>query len=135
MPAVGKSTVASALNEAGRFAYVRIDSIEQAIRASGEVGPHGIQVAGYTVGYSVCGDLLDGGMCTVSHKSVGVLRQYIIMASGSYEPYDAALCIKSIHQQPITFDMKFAILGEPALKFMIAVVRSNHPGVIFFQGC
>ena len=33
LPAVGKSTVASVLNKAGRFAYVRIDSIEQAIQA------------------------------------------------------------------------------------------------------
>ena len=56
-----KSTVAAALNEAGGFAYVRIDSIEQALRASGEMGPHGVQVAGYTVGYAVGGDLLDGG--------------------------------------------------------------------------
>ncbi len=61
LPAVGKSTVASALNEAGRFAYVRIDSIEQTLRASGEMGPHGVQAAGYTVGYAACGDLLDSG--------------------------------------------------------------------------
>jgi predicted kinase len=61
LPAVGKSTVASALNEAGRFAYVRIDSIEQALRFSGEMGPHGVLTAGYVVAYAVSGDLLDGG--------------------------------------------------------------------------
>ncbi|MGP5054683.1 AAA family ATPase [Brachybacterium paraconglomeratum] len=61
LPAVGKSTVAATLNEAGRFAYVRIDSIEQALRASGEMGPRGVEAAGYVVGYAVAGDLLDGG--------------------------------------------------------------------------
>lgn len=61
LPAVGKSTVASALTEVGRFSYVRIDSIEQALRASGEMGPRGVEAAGYIVGYRVAGDLLDGG--------------------------------------------------------------------------
>ncbi|WP_062306705.1 AAA family ATPase [Demequina subtropica] len=61
LPAVGKSTVASVLNETGMFAYIRIDSIEQALRDSGEMGPDGVQAAGYLAGYAVSGDLLDGG--------------------------------------------------------------------------
>lgn len=61
LPAVGKSTVASALHRAGRFSYVRIDSIEQALRTSGELGSRGVEAAGYIVGYAVAGDLLDGG--------------------------------------------------------------------------
>ncbi|QIM16043.1 hypothetical protein G7067_05805 [Leucobacter insecticola] len=61
LPAVGKSTVASMLNETGRFSYVRIDSIEQALRTSGEMGPRGVEAAGYIVGYAVASDLLNGG--------------------------------------------------------------------------
>lgn len=61
LPAVGKSTVAAILNQAGRFAYVRIDSIEQALRASGEMGSAGVVTAGYVVGCAVAGDLLAGG--------------------------------------------------------------------------
>lgn len=61
LPATGKSTVASELNHTGAFSYVRIDSIEQALRASGETGPDGVVVAGYIVGCVVAGDLLGGG--------------------------------------------------------------------------
>ena len=61
LPAVGKSTVASALYRAGKFSYVRIDTIEQALRTSGEMGSRGVEAAGYVVGYAVVGDLLDGG--------------------------------------------------------------------------
>lgn len=62
LPATGKSTVAAELLRAtDRFAYVRIDSIEQALRDSGEMGPCGVQGAGYMVGYAVAKDLLGSG--------------------------------------------------------------------------
>ncbi|WP_103062304.1 AAA family ATPase [Actinomyces qiguomingii] len=61
LPATGKSTVARELNRDGALSYVRIDSIEQALHASGEMGNGGVQGAGYAVGYAVAGDLLDGG--------------------------------------------------------------------------
>lgn len=61
LPATGKSTVASHLNKGGEFSYLRIDTIEQALRASGEMGDLGVRASGYMVGYAVAGDLLDGG--------------------------------------------------------------------------
>ncbi|SHE24229.1 AAA family ATPase [Actinomyces glycerinitolerans] len=61
LPATGKSTVARELNRDGALSYIRIDSIEQALRASGEMGSGGVQGSGYAGGYAVAGDLLDGG--------------------------------------------------------------------------
>ncbi len=40
LPATGKSTVAAELvRERGAYAYLRVDTIEQALRNSGEIGP------------------------------------------------------------------------------------------------
>lgn len=61
LPATGKSTVAAHLNHDAAFSYVRIDSIEQALRDSGEMGAQGVAGAGYQVGYAVSADLLRGG--------------------------------------------------------------------------
>lgn len=59
LPATGKSTVAAELiSRRTGLAYLRIDSIEQAMRDSGEMGARGVEVSGYMVGYSVAGDLL-----------------------------------------------------------------------------
>lgn len=63
LPATGKSTVAAELLAlAGGLGYVRIDSIEHALRESGEMGPSGVRTAGYLVGYAVAGDLLRAGV-------------------------------------------------------------------------
>lgn len=61
LPATGKTTVARKLNRDGHFCYIRIDSIEQALRDSGEMGPEGVQGAGYLVAYAVVADLLECG--------------------------------------------------------------------------
>ena len=61
LPATGKSTVARELLREIQFSYVRIDSIEQALRESGEMGSDGVQGAGYEVAYAVVGDLLRSG--------------------------------------------------------------------------
>jgi predicted kinase len=54
LPATGKTTVASALARRTGLTYVRVDSIEQAIRRYGVVsGPEG-----YSVGYAVAADQL-----------------------------------------------------------------------------
>jgi predicted kinase len=57
LPASGKSTVASGLVRRTGLAYVRVDSIEQAIRRHGVLsGPEG-----YSVGYAVAADQLRFG--------------------------------------------------------------------------
>lgn len=61
LPATGKSTIAEILNRNGAFSYIRIDTIEQALRGSGEMGDSGVQASGYIVAYAVAGDLLKGG--------------------------------------------------------------------------
>ena len=43
------------------LAYVRIDSIEQALRDSGKMGARGVQASGYLVGCALARDLLDSG--------------------------------------------------------------------------
>src|SRR5271156_2137280 len=54
LPATGKTTVASALACRTGLTYVRVDSIEQAIRRYGVLsGPEG-----YSVGYAVAADQL-----------------------------------------------------------------------------
>ncbi len=55
LPGTGKSTLASALAGASGAVYIRVDTIEQAVRDSGLVldGP-----AGYLVGYALAFDNL-----------------------------------------------------------------------------
>lgn len=62
LPAAGKSTLARHLAKATGSAYVRIDSIEEAILANGGiVGPEGYEAA-----YSLAGDNLDNGLSVVT---------------------------------------------------------------------
>src|SRR5580693_8046197 len=65
LPATGKSTVASALVRRTRFAYVRVDRIEQAIidstGLSQPLGP-----AGYMVAYGVAAEQLRHGVSVVA---------------------------------------------------------------------
>jgi predicted kinase len=61
LPATGKSTVAAELQQRARFAYVRIDTIEQALRESGELRSGDPNESGYRVGYAVARDLLRAG--------------------------------------------------------------------------
>ncbi|MGO4569851.1 AAA family ATPase [Rhizobium sp. 2YAF20] len=71
LPGSGKTTIARALAQRLSATYVRVDTIEQAIRASGvadDVGP-----AGYIVAYGVAGDNLALGR-TVIADSVNALQ-------------------------------------------------------------
>ena len=71
LPGSGKTTIARALTQRLSATYVRVDTIEQAIRASGvanDVGP-----AGYVVAYGVAGDNLALGR-TVIADSVNALE-------------------------------------------------------------
>lgn len=59
LPATGKSTVSSELlRQHAGIAYVRVDSIEQALRDSDEMGDSGVQGSGYLAAYAVVRDLL-----------------------------------------------------------------------------
>jgi predicted kinase len=75
LPGSGKTTTAQALARKIGAVYIRVDTIEQAIRDSdvlnGEVGP-----AGYVVGYSVAADNLSLGRLVVadSVNSIEVTR-------------------------------------------------------------
>jgi len=57
LPGTGKSTIARALAEATGAVWLRIDTIETAIHASGVV-PGSLDDAGYRVGYAVAEDNL-----------------------------------------------------------------------------
>ena len=75
LPGTGKSTIARAIAEERRATYIRIDTIEQALRSSGAVpgdmGPHG-----YVVAYAVAEDNLRMGRDVVadSVNPIGVTR-------------------------------------------------------------
>ncbi|TAW15308.1 AAA family ATPase [Rhizobium ruizarguesonis] len=71
LPGSGKTTIARALAERLNAVHVRVDTIEQGIRASGiadDAGP-----AGYIVAYGIAGDNLTLGR-TVIADSVNPLR-------------------------------------------------------------
>jgi predicted kinase len=70
LPATGKSTLAAALAFRLRAAYIRIDTIEQALRNSGSVltGPEG-----YLIGYAMARENLTLG-CHVVSDSVNSLH-------------------------------------------------------------
>jgi predicted kinase len=65
LPGTGKTTLARALSQRMQAAHIRIDTIEQAIRASGmlksDIGP-----AGYMVGYAVAEDNLRIGRTVIA---------------------------------------------------------------------
>ena len=65
LPGVGKTTIARALAREIGAVHVRVDSIEQAIRAS-SVGPVAMDDAGYRVGYAVAGDNLRLGRIVIA---------------------------------------------------------------------
>lgn len=60
LPGSGKSTIARLLAERARATYLRIDTIEQALRASGTL-PNGVVTEGYAVAYQVAEDNLRAG--------------------------------------------------------------------------
>lgn len=74
LPATGKSAVAERLTQQLLLAYVRIDTLEQAIVDFGGAGSHDEEVLrdavkwglGYAVGYASAGDLLSRGMDVVA---------------------------------------------------------------------
>ena len=61
----GKSTIARAVARHLRAAYLRIDSVEQALRASGTL-PAGVVAEGYVVAYAVAADQLTIGLSVVA---------------------------------------------------------------------
>ncbi|WP_105374031.1 AAA family ATPase [Neorhizobium huautlense] len=74
LPGTGKSTIARQLAERLRACYLRIDTIEEAIRTSGVLAP-GAEVgpAGYITTYRLAADNLRMGACVVA-DSVNPLK-------------------------------------------------------------
>jgi predicted kinase len=62
LPGVGKSTIAHALLERWPAVYLRIDSIEQALRDAGVLVAGQVGVAGYMAAYALARDQLLQGM-------------------------------------------------------------------------
>jgi predicted kinase len=60
LPGTGKSTIARLLAQRSRAVYIRIDSIEQALRACGTLSA-GVVTEGYAVSYRVAEDNLRTG--------------------------------------------------------------------------
>lgn len=75
LPGVGKSTIARELARRAGLVHVRVDTIEQAMRESGEMERP--TVAGYVVAYAVAADQLDRGLSVVadSVNPLDVTRQ------------------------------------------------------------
>jgi predicted kinase len=65
LPGAGKSTIARAVARRLGAAYLRIDSVEQALRSGGTL-PAGVVVEGYAVAYAVAADQLAVGLSVVA---------------------------------------------------------------------
>jgi predicted kinase len=65
LPGTGKTTLARELARQLEAVWVRIDSIEQAIRAAGALGPD-VRDLGYRVGYAVAEDNLRLGRAVIA---------------------------------------------------------------------
>lgn len=65
LPGTGKSTLANGLARELPAAYVRVDSIEQAVREAGLAGDD-IGPAGYSIGFRVATDNLRAGLKVVA---------------------------------------------------------------------
>jgi predicted kinase len=65
LPGAGKSTIARAVARRIRAAYLRIDSVEQALRAGGTL-PAGVVAEGYAVAHAVAADQLTVGLSVVA---------------------------------------------------------------------
>ena len=65
LPGTGKSTISRLLSERLQAVYLRIDTIEQALRACGTL-PAGVLTEGYAVAYRVAEDNLAAGGTVVA---------------------------------------------------------------------
>ncbi len=85
LPGVGKTSIARELARQIKAVYLRIDSMEQAMRASGGVFSESLNEAGYRVGYAVADDNLRIGR-TVIADSVNPLfltrEAWVAVANG-----------------------------------------------------
>lgn len=65
LPGTGKTHLARSLSRHARAVHLRIDTIEQALRNSGEMAD-GVRVAGYAVAYEVAADNLKLGRAVIA---------------------------------------------------------------------
>ena len=88
LPGAGKSTIARLLAERLKAPYLRIDTIEQALRACGTL-PHGVVTEGYAVAYCVAEENLrvSGTVVADSVNPLAVTRDaWIAVASRAGVP-------------------------------------------------
>jgi len=93
LPGVGKSALAKMLAEKIKAVYLRIDSIEQAIRNAAQFNKQNqleIFAEGYMVAYAIAKDNLEAGLTVIadSVNSIEVTRSdYRRIAQGANKPY------------------------------------------------
>jgi predicted kinase len=77
LPGVGKSTLARAVAQARRATYLRIDTIEQVLRESGELAAGEIGPSGYLVAYALAEANLQLGGTVVADSTnpLAITRQ------------------------------------------------------------
>lgn len=93
LPGAGKSTIAKKLCQQLNAVYLRIDSIEQAIRNAQSINPNGLDevfAEGYMSAYAVAKDNLEIGLTVVadSVNSINITRKdYQAVATSLNQPY------------------------------------------------
>lgn len=93
LPGVGKSTIAKKLCENLKAVYLRIDSIEQAIKEAAVHNPNGLKeviAEGYMTAYAIAKDNLEIGLTVVtdSVNSIAITREdYQNIANSLNKPF------------------------------------------------
>lgn len=103
LPGSGKSAVSHKLSEQLNATYIRMDTIEQAIRNAGET----VGISGYMIAYGLAKDNLDLGNIVVV-DSVNPLkitrdsyRDIAITMGCSYLEIEIICCDKEIHRERV----------------------------------
>lgn len=93
LPGVGKSTIAKQLSQKLNAVYLRIDSIEQAIKNAKQINPNGIGeifAEGYMTAYAIAQDNLEIGNTVIadSVNSIAITRNdFTNIAKSLEKPY------------------------------------------------
>jgi predicted kinase len=100
LPGTGKSTIARLLAQRLKATYVRIDTIEQALRACGTL-PAGVVTEGYAVAYRVAEDNLRAGGLVVA-DSVNPLK----LTRDAWVAVAARTCVPVVEVEVVCSDQR-----------------------------